>query len=101
MLPNYNLIVPRIWDFCKRSNVPTANDIRYHLEKINDFESLEAQVNQALKSKIPSTIKKACLKIAIDLNLIPYYGKPSQTELPYVYRSEAKSGEHPNLAKIK
>jgi hypothetical protein len=50
-----------------------ANDIRYHLEKINDFESLEAQVNQALKSKIPSTIKKGCLKIAIDLNLIPYY----------------------------
>jgi hypothetical protein len=73
-------------------NVPTANDIRYHLDKINDFESLEAQVNQALKSKIPSTIKKGCVKIAIDLNLIPYYGKPSQTELPYVYRSEAKSG---------
>jgi hypothetical protein len=73
-------------------NVKSANDIRYHLDKINDFESLEAQVNQALKSKIPSTIKKGCLKIAIDLNLIPYYGKPSQTELPYVYRSEAKSG---------
>ncbi|MDF5724401.1 MAG: ISH3 family transposase [Rhizonema sp. PD37] len=73
-------------------NVPTANDIRYHIDKINDFESLEAQVNKALKSKIPSTIKKSCLKIAIDLNLIPYYGKSSQFEFPYIYRSEAKSG---------
>lgn len=73
-------------------NVPTANDIRYHIDKINDFESLEAQVNKALKSKIPSTIKKSCLKIAIDLNLIPYYGKSSQFESPYIYRSEAKSG---------
>lgn len=73
-------------------NLPTANGIRYHLDKINDFESLEAQVNKALKSKIPSTIKKGCLKIAIDLNLIPYYGQASQSELPYIYRSEAKSG---------
>ncbi len=29
-------------------NVPTANDIRYHLNKINNFEELEAQINQAL-----------------------------------------------------
>lgn len=34
-------------------NVPTANDIRYHLKKINNFEELEAQINQALKSRIP------------------------------------------------
>jgi putative transposase len=73
-------------------NVPTANDIRYHLDKINNFELLETQINQALKSRIPARIKKGCLKIAIDLNLIPYYGKPSNEELPYIYRSEAKSG---------
>ena len=34
-------------------NIPTANDIRYHLNKINNFEELEAQINQALKSRIP------------------------------------------------
>lgn len=73
-------------------NVPTANDIRYHLDKIDNFELLEAQINQALKSIIPSQIRKGCLKLAIDLNLIPYYGKPSEQELPYIYRSEAKSG---------
>jgi len=73
-------------------NIPTANDIRYHLNKINNFEELEAQINQALKSRIPLGLKKGCLKIAIDLNLICYYGKPTLSELPYIYRSEAKSG---------
>jgi hypothetical protein len=73
-------------------NVPTANDIRYHLDKIDNFELLETQINQALKSRIPFRIRKGCLKLAIDLNLIPYYGKPSEQELPYIYRSEAKSG---------
>lgn len=75
-------------------NVPTANDIRYHLNKINKFEEIEAQVNQSLKSRIPLGLKKGCLKIAIDLNLICYYGKPTLEELPYIYRSQAKSGTH-------
>ncbi|WDD36738.1 ISH3 family transposase (plasmid) [Nostoc sp. UHCC 0926] len=75
-------------------NVPTANDIRYHLNKINNFEELEAQINQALKSRIPLGLKKGSLKIAIDLNLICYYGKPTLEELPYIYRSQAKSGTH-------
>ena len=72
--------------------IPTANDIRYHLDKINNFEQLEAQINQALLSRIPRGLKKGCLKIAIDLNLIPYYGQPTEEELPYIYRSQAKSG---------
>ena len=75
-------------------NVPTANDIRYHLNKINKFEELEAQINQALKSRIPLGLKKGCLKIAIDLNLICYYGKPTSEESAYIYRSQAKSGTH-------
>lgn len=73
-------------------NVPTANDIRYHLNKINNFEELEAQINQMLKSRIPLGLKNGYLKIAIDLNLICYYGKPTSEELLYIYRSEAKSG---------
>ena len=71
---------------------PTANDIRYHLDKINNFEDKTAKINQALKSRLPIGIKKGCLKIAIDLNLIPYYGNPTNEELPYIYRSQAKSG---------
>lgn len=74
------------------NKIPSGNDIRYHLNKINDFEDLERQINQALKSRVPRGIKNGHLKLAIDLNLIPYYGKPSNKELPYIYRSQAKSG---------
>lgn len=71
---------------------PCGNDIRYHLDKINDFEKVEQQINSALKSRIPQRIKKGRHKIAIDLNLIAYYGKPNSDEEDYIYRSEAKSG---------
>ena len=78
---------------CKTiEDVPGANNIRYHLEKLNDMEKTEESLNQALKSRIPPRIRKGKLKIAIDLNLIPYYGVPSETEAPYIYRGQAKSG---------
>ncbi|MCP6759965.1 MAG: hypothetical protein NHB32_14680 [Fischerella sp. CENA71] len=51
--------------------IPSENDIRYHLNKINDFEDLERQINQAFKSRVPRGIKNGHLKLAIDLNLIP------------------------------
>lgn len=63
-----------------------------HLDKFNSFEELESQLNKALQSRIPPRIKKGRQQVAIDLNLIPYYGKPSAEELPYIYRSQAKSG---------
>ena len=71
---------------------PSGNDIRYHLNKINEFEQIEQQVNSALKSRIPQRIKKNRHRIAIDLNLIPYYGEPNSQEKDYIYRSEAKAG---------
>ena len=72
--------------------VPCGNDVRYHLAKIDNFEELESQLNRACKSRIPPRIKKGRLSLAIDLNLIPYYGKPSPEELPYIYRSKAVAG---------
>ena len=69
-----------------------GNNIRYHLGKISDFEELENQLNLALKNKIPKGLRKKSLVFAIDLNLIPYYGKPNQLEKPYIYRSQAKDG---------
>jgi len=74
------------------NQTPCGNDIRYHLNKINNFEDLENQINSALKSRVPARIKKGCHKIAIDLNLIPDYGEPSKNEEIYIYRSQAKSG---------
>jgi hypothetical protein len=62
------------------------------IEKINHFETLESQINLALQSQVLPRIKKSRLKLAIDLNLIPYYGEPSDNEKPYIYRSQAKQG---------
>lgn len=69
-----------------------GNNIRYHLRKISNFKELDIQLNSALKSKIPKGLKKKKLILAIDLNLIPYYGKPKDSEKPYIYRSKAKDG---------
>ena len=63
--------------------VPCGKNIRYHLDKINNFKELESQLNLALKSQILPRIKKGQLKLAIDLTLIPYYGEPSEKEEPY------------------
>jgi putative transposase len=70
----------------------SSNNIRYHLGKINDFSSLETELNLALKSQQPKGLKKKQQALAIDLNLIPYYGEPSPEEAPYIYRSKAKNG---------
>jgi putative transposase len=71
---------------------PTGNAIHYHLDKLDNMLELEQQINAALQSRLPSGIgrKKHCL--AIDLHLIPYYGKPTAIEKPYIYRSQAKAG---------
>ncbi|WP_414519447.1 hypothetical protein [Nostoc sp. PCC 9305] len=73
-------------------NVPSSNDIRYHLEKYSDIFALELDLNAALQSRLPDGIRQGKQKIAIDFNLIPYYGEPSPDEAPFIYRSKAKSG---------
>ena len=73
-------------------DVPNGNDIRYHLEKVDDIEVLETRLNQALQRRIPPRIRRGKQKVAIDLNLLPYYGTPSEAEAPYIYRSQAKAG---------
>ncbi|MDZ4876756.1 MAG: ISH3 family transposase ISMbu7 [Chroococcidiopsis cubana SAG 39.79] len=72
--------------------VTTSNNIRYHLGKINNFIDLEQQLNSSLKSQIPKGLSKKKQSLAIDFNLIPYYGKPSESEAPFIYRSQAKLG---------
>ena len=73
-------------------NVPTSNDIRYHLEKYSNLISLESDLNTALQSRLPDGIRRGKQKIAIDFYLIPYYGEPSPAEAPFIYRSKAKNG---------
>ena len=71
---------------------PTGNDVRYHLNKLEDPEELEEQLNQALRSRTPGRLHNSRQKLAIDLNLIPYYGTPCEEEEPYIIRSQAKAG---------
>ena len=73
-------------------NSPSSNNIRYHLNKIEDFQELSREINSALKSRIPKGLNKKRQTLAIDLNLIPYYGKPTEKEHPFIYRSQAKDG---------
>jgi putative transposase len=78
---------------CKTlQDVPCGNDIRYHLEKYEDMKILELQLNQAFQDRLPPRISNSAQCIATDLNLIPYYGKPTPEEEPYIYRSKAKDG---------
>ena len=73
-------------------NSCSGRNIRYHLNKFKNFQELENQLNEALISKLPRRIKKRKLKLAVDLNLIPYYGEPTKHEQDYIYRSQAKNG---------
>ena len=70
----------------------SGRNVRYHLNKITNFPELEKEINQALISKLPHRIKKRKHKIAIDLNLIPYYGQCREKEEDYIYRGQAKDG---------
>ena len=72
--------------------VPSGNGIRYHLDKLVDMASLETQLNQALQAQLPSQIVNRRQRLAIDLHLIPYYGKATAVEGRYLYRSCAKAG---------
>lgn len=72
--------------------VPCGNGIRYHLDKFDDMGSLEEQVNAALVHQLPSQVVNHRHRLAIDLNLLPYYGHANEAEVPYIYRSQAKAG---------
>ncbi|MEH1786690.1 hypothetical protein [Nostoc sp.] len=49
-----------------------SNGIHYHLEKYEDLNSLELDLNKALQKRLPDGIRQRQHKIAIYFNLIPY-----------------------------
>jgi hypothetical protein len=73
-------------------DAPDGATIRYHLEKRQDMAAMEAEVNTALQSRLPGNLTRHAQRLAIDLNLQPYYGTPSPEEFPYIYRSKAHDG---------
>ncbi len=73
-------------------DAPCGSDIRYHPDKYNDMNELESNICKALHDRLPPRIYKGRQAVAVDLNLIPWYGKPSPAEEPYICRSQAKVG---------
>ncbi len=73
-------------------DAPDGGTIRYHLAKRQEMAAMEEEVNEALQSRLPGNLMKHAQRMAIDLNLQPYYGTPSPEELPYIYRSKAHDG---------
>lgn len=74
------------------TEVPSSNDVRYHLNQFEAMAELDAQANEALQGRLPDGIRNHRHRLAIDLHLIPYYGVPNEQEAPYIYRSKAKAG---------
>jgi putative transposase len=73
-------------------NVPDGGTIRYHVNKCRNMADMEEAVNTALQSRVPENLTTSAQRLAIDLNLQPYYGTPTETEAPYIYRSKAHAG---------
>lgn len=56
-----------------------------------DYTELERRVNRALQAHLPARLRRRRHRLAIDLTLIPYHGKP-QHDAKEIYRGKAKHG---------
>src|SRR6478752_4705201 len=80
-------------DACQRlRDVPSDETARKALlATLPDYAALQRQLNAALAGHLPEALRKQLQRLAIDLTLIPYHGKPSR-DLDEIYRSQARSG---------
>jgi hypothetical protein len=80
-------------DTCQRlRDAPSDETARKALlATLPDYAALQRQLNSALAGHLPKDLCKQLQRLAIDLTLIPYHGKPFR-DLNEIYRSQAKSG---------
>lgn len=80
-------------DTCQRlRDAPSDETARKALlATLPDYAVLQRQLNAALTGQLPKVLLKHLQRLAIDLTLIPYHGKPFR-DLNEIYRSQAKSG---------
>src|SRR3954469_7640811 len=80
-------------DACQRlRDAPSDETARKALlATLPDYAALQRQLNAALAGHLPKALRKHLQRLAIDLTLIPYHGKPFR-DLNEIFRSQAKSG---------
>src|ERR687893_2191923 len=61
------------------------------LATLPNYAALQRRLNAALAGHLPKALRKHPQRLAIDLTLIPYHGKPF-ADPDEVYRSQAKDG---------
>lgn len=61
------------------------------LATLPDYAELQRRLNSALAGHLPKALRKHAQRLAIDLTLIPYHGKPFGDPAE-VYRSQARDG---------
>src|SRR5262245_51343182 len=61
------------------------------LATLPDYATLQRRLNSALAGHLPKALRKHLQRLAIDLTLIPYHGKPCR-DLDEIYRAQAKGG---------
>lgn len=70
---------------------PSGDTTRGYLNELT-VSQVEEAINKALTLNCPKGLLKHPKKIAIDITLIPYYGKITQEIQDYIIRSKAKAG---------
>jgi hypothetical protein len=82
-----------IHDVCRQlRGVPSDETIRKAVYAgLPDFAKLQKDLNNALAGRLPKALLRRGQRVAIDLTLIPYHGKPFRSEAE-VYRGQPKRG---------
>ena len=80
-------------DACQRlCDAPSDETARKALlATLPDYATLQRRLNAALAGHLPRTLRKPPQRLAIDLTLVPYHGKPFR-DPSEVYRGQAKDG---------
>src|SRR5512142_1808057 len=80
-------------DACQRlRDAPSDETARKALlATLPDYATLQRQLNAALAGHLPKILRKRTQRLAIDLTLIPYHGRPFR-DPEEIYRGQAKDG---------
>jgi hypothetical protein len=80
-------------DTCQRLlDAPSDETARKALlATLPDYAELQRRLNAAPAGHLPKALRRRLQKLAIDLTLIPYHGRPFR-DLAEIYRGQAKSG---------